>query len=850
MSTNLRQQVVPEKPKVLSEERIYVYAPIATNASKGIASFETRDFALASGRVKLRWPMEMMVEQLADPTARPSLTKVLSDEFEKTTTVVKLINPVTGVEYESATAEIKLNRKNRNALIRPELVMLGNDFEAESVSGPNGEAYNKYNIKRSNPMTTPTIMQIDVEDFILDNNIVKINWPQAADNVPGLVKIKVGGGLEFDVDDTLLLDLDVLKANTRIKPTYTVNDEDFIDLETGLAKRDDSGNTLINITKEAVGLGDVDNRAFSSWEYNEFGTNMKAYFQSIFDAKLNKSLWDGASGLFRDWDAPSEAKNTVQKWLELLDAGDISLTDAIASLNLFLGFYATSAELEAEHPASEALAGNYAYVTGGNYWAVRYNVDTWEWYDTGGALSFVDFIEANVANIKMNGVASVGSSGKLANSDHVHPSDTSKANADTVITLITQEPGEGDFILPLSGGNVNIPYVRTTQYLHNWKAGLPNFVQSADTNEGYWAGTAAEFDNVLFEELPNNTLIIVEDDEDYEAGEVVLTDLMDNIGVTVLSRSEFETAVEFEQFVVVDSSTAVFGVPVTVTVEPATESRGERRKIEPLLIEEMVTPANMAVIVDNGNGPTIAEMVLTRNRLIKTDSSGRVTVSTLNPSNIPYTSLGGTVVQLDMDRVLMADAANLIKVWNSGTVNNRPIGSNGANGLSVVMLSANKLVKTDANGGLDNVEWLEDNLIKSSTGEEVVALTEGAAVIAGPNNTVETWDSAGVENAILVRGATSGSIKLKTWSDVNKLLVTDADGTVRELPHGEIGQMLVSDAEDGPGWVDVPEAFEYLPQTVLTVNPTEEEALAFKGLVAVFAQVTPENMRPNCIYYY
>jgi len=849
MSTNFRQQVVPEKPKVLGEERIFVYSPIATANSKGIASFETKDFSTVQGKVKLRWPMDMMVEQLADPTVRPSLTKVLSDEFEKTTIVTKLINPATGIEYESETAEIKLNRRTRNALTRPELVMLGNDFEAEVVTGPAGESFNKYNIKRQNPLLTPTVVQLDPDDFELASGIININWPFAHETTSyGLVKIKTAGGLNFDAENALQLDVDVVRANTRIKPTYTEDDTDYIDLETGLAKRDVDGNTLIKITKAAVGLDSVENKAFSEWEYDDFGTAMKAYLQAQYDAKLNKALWDGESGLFRDWDTADASDGTVRKYLELLSDEDSSLWASIQSLGLFLGFFATQSALETAHPASESLSGHLAYVTAtSTYWIVVYNVDVWEWQDTLAEFDFMELMELDPDNLQQNGdVPSVGSSGKWVNSDHVHPSDAAKLDVGTTVQITTDAPGDGDFTLEMATPIVNIPYIRTAKHLHNWKNSLPDFVQDETTNESYWAGTAAEFDNVLFNELPAGSLVVVDDDEEYEPGDLVLSDVMDELGITVPARGDSV----IDNFVVVDVSNNVYGVPVTITKTSPTGDDQYRRRVEALTMADAETPQKLAVVVNSANGPTLAKLTLTANRLLKSDSAGRLETTTLNPNNIPFTGVGSDNVQLAADRVIISDVGNLIKTWSSGIVANRPIGSNGAHTLSVILLDTDKVVRSDSNGALESVDWLEANLVKTDLGETPATLTEGAVVIASAGNVVESWVDNGVEDALVVRGATPGSVKLRTHLALNKILVTDADGTLRELPHGDIGQMLVSDGEDGPGWVDVPEAFEYLPQTVLTENPDEETALAFKGLVAVFAQVAPENMRPNCIYYY
>lgn len=41
--------VVPEVPKVVSDEEIYVYVPIATNDTKGIASFDKNSINIVAG---------------------------------------------------------------------------------------------------------------------------------------------------------------------------------------------------------------------------------------------------------------------------------------------------------------------------------------------------------------------------------------------------------------------------------------------------------------------------------------------------------------------------------------------------------------------------------------------------------------------------------------------------------------------------------------------------------------------------------------------------------------------------------------------------------------------------------
>ena len=54
MATNIFQQrIVPVVPKVLSNERVYVYVPKATKDTPGIASFVERDFNVNDGKASL-----------------------------------------------------------------------------------------------------------------------------------------------------------------------------------------------------------------------------------------------------------------------------------------------------------------------------------------------------------------------------------------------------------------------------------------------------------------------------------------------------------------------------------------------------------------------------------------------------------------------------------------------------------------------------------------------------------------------------------------------------------------------------------------------------------------------------
>lgn len=935
-----QQQVTPEKPKVLAEERIYVYLPTAGENKKGIASFKSKDFVAPNGEVSLRWPMDMMVQQLADPTARPSLIKVLPDEFVHTNIVTKLIHPITGIEYSSALAEVKLNRENRNALAKPELVMLSNDFEAQQVIGPNNEQYNSYRIKRQNPLTTPTIIQVDDKDFIRQTDIVKVSWPYAHNpgsgntGSYGLVKVTPGtaSNLKFDAQNNLQVDIAALRSKLNTKPTYGESDlgkwptrANFIDPVTGLAKRDVDGNILLSFTKEAIGLNLVENRTLASRTYNEFGAAMKAHFESQFDGKLNKSFWDGPNGLFRDWAPAATNKNTVQRWLTALEEEDTSIWASLNSLKLFLGFYPTLADLQAAHPANEDLEGSNAFLNSTDtYWAIRLNGETWEWFDTElASLNFYEFLETDPDNLKPNAPVasvSVGTSGKWIQSDHVHPSDPTKIDAkpmeDAFIQITTMAPSSGDFSVKLLavkvvddegteivasivdneaylasivdpevsdkaitrdskkiynydgsdwvytgliGGilydtvrTLNIPYVRTSQFFHNWKDSPYEFAQGPNSNEKYWAGSKAEFETLDLENF-GSSLLVVTDDEDYEPGEFVTRERLDEHGITLSDVEQPST----DQFAIIDRTSALFGVPLTITTEPAIPGiRNERRKLEALDFGSPIanpTDHRMAIVIPSENGDTLGKRIFVASKMMQSDENGNLAPTVIRPNNVLVTTLSNEDVELDSGKLLVSSGSRTVDTIDTGVYENRPIVANGTGGVKIRVLTPNRLVKTGDNGDLQSVPIIEGNIIKSDIGVNQVTLDSDQLILSGANNTIKTWNSGGVDGSLLVRGAANGSVKVRTHSNLGRLLVTAADGTLQELPAGETGQMLASAGVGSPaGWINAPSAYTHLPQTRLTSNPTEAEANAFQGLVAVVLQapIPVDQMRNNCIYFY
>lgn len=959
MNKNIfQQQVVPVKPKVLENERIFVYVPAGGNNNKGILSVDTRDFAAPNGHVSLRWPVEMMIKDLADPTIRPSYVKVLPDEFIKTNETSTLTNPITGVSYQSTKAEIKLNRANRNAFLRPELVMLKNsDFEATQMGD-----YLSYGIKVKNPFEEPALVKLSSSDFSRElNGTIKIKWPLAheADHY-GLVKVDptLSGGLAFDENNYLAVDIDTVTAKFKdkldTKVIYTNPSAEYVDLNTNIALRNEVGNTLIEITKRAVGLDNVENRTFASRTYNEFGEQMKTHFNTQFGNKLDKLVWDGPTGLFRDWNPISTDRNTVQKWFTRLEEEDKSVWSSIRTLQLFLGFFENITELTKVYPANATRLGASSFIVLTNtYWAIkpispsRYQFvyrtysglesivgaidgdravnldngqefvwngviwvsdgrhdDQWQWYDTvNSSLDIYDFLETDKTVIQPNAPianVSVGISGKLLQSDHIHPSDPGKTDLsiieDSTITITSLPATANDFqarlvtitildsdldpieativlnpeylasipsptlndyaitrnnnkVFQYNGSSwvdtntlgtirhnmntvVNVPFVRTAQYLHNWKNNPTDFTQNEYSNEYYWAGSKAEFEQLDLDAIPEGAFLHVED-EVLVPGDLVLESQLAALGVTVGGAKK-----------IVITTTGLNNLALTM-------NNNEIAAMDIANVED--AEYNMVVAIPQTGGYKLGKKSFDANKLIKSNANGDLTVWSLDLDQIPRWDLPS--LTLAEDRIVISGADGLLRELDTGNIANRALASDGVGGVKVIALSANQMVVSDSVGGLSTIAITPANIIKSGSGSTVVNLTPGKLPILGLDNTIVDWEpvSVGVEGSLVVRGADDGTIKLHTTGNVNRLILSATNGTLQELSGGADGYYLKSNGPNAvPGWVPGPTSFEHLPQTKLISNPSSVEAVAFKGLVAVVldSPPNPSDLRDNCIYYY
>lgn len=899
MASNIiNTTVTPVKPKVLADERIFVYVPEATTSQKGIATYNQEHFNVTSGRVSIK--KEGIIGLLPkDPLEdEPSLVRLLDTEFEHAD--------------DEDLSLVKLKRTNLNAFEQPELVQLDSgDFNVT-----NDDGHNIYSIKANNPKTKATIVKIDNDDFGYSNGIVDINWPIAKDspshtNGYGLMKIPTDGYLKYDEDgntdldyDKILLDLD---DDLSIRPLYgTTAFPDytyFVDPVTGLA-RIQNGAKVLKIDKESIGLSKVANKAFNEYVYNDFGTDIKNHFTTEFNKKLNVTTWNN---LFSDWQQKTAEINTPHKWFLAIDSETNAIWDTLRSMGgTFLGVFGTEAELISRYPATNKIYASTAFVAETDtYWAIRPYLSTpgdkgvkyivtseaslydivgaqtndiavevatisgdtdklwkyngtdwdnipytggWEWYDTEREdISFYEAMETRAEMFLPNSTTgSAGNSGKWAQSNHVHPSDPSKLNITTFqpynLTVTSNAPSSGDFEVdfwqkeegeyvptPDTDLVINIPYVRTAKYLHNIQGSETAF--TTPNNEAYWAGSAEQFADLDIDDIPDNSLIVVDDGEGFVEGEFVSEDQLAIQGLPIDAYSNIRA-------VVINRTNDFDGLPVTVT----TNTQTNIRQLNKITLLHPDTPLHDPLLVSYplANGNTIKEKYFTANRLLKFNTDGTPIETDYIDNNVITTARNSTSTNLTPGHIAITDTNNTITTFNSGTTTNALLVSNGAGGIKVLdTLSPNKLVETDNSGLLKSSDIsLSDFVTGDITNSDRLIVSTGA-------NELGEFDTGSVTNRLIVSDGDSG-IKMYSLPQ-NKLVVTDNNGSLIGLTmtSAQAGY-YVGVSEQGTPTLIVPQDIPTsLPVKTLTSNP----ATAQVSTVLVFAD--PQgNYRSGCLYLY
>ena len=342
--------------------------------------------------------------------------------------------------------------------------------------------------------------------------------------------------------------------------------------------------------------------------------------------------------------------------------------------------------------------------------------------------------------------------------------------------------------------------------------------------------------------------MLVEDDAYLEPSDFVTFAQIDRAGLALSTDYEVST----DRFITVDRSEALYGVPLTLTALPAVPgARGERRVVEALDFGTAYSSPpvghRMAITVDSANGRTLAQRYFAADEMVITDNDGNLDTINIDPTELVTIDSPLTAAQL-----VKATSSTKIETWSTGDVADKLIVTDGLGGVNVKTLPENRLVRTNANGAIETSTLMESNLLTTSIVPIPVSLDVGKILISDYNNRVKVWTSGGVENAMLLRGADDGTIKLRTHSANNRILITGANGTVSEVAAGTVGQVLASGGTDAPGWIDAPTMAAHLPQTRFTANPIELVANALSGLAAVVlnAPIAEELLRNNCIYYW
>ena len=889
-----QRQITPVKPKVLEQERIYVYTPIADTSTQGIASYNDTDFKVNRGVVSLIWPEQMLVERLADPLTNISNIKLLSDEFEHTNTPATVTNPTTKTTYTSNTAEVKLNRKDRNAFEKPDLVMLDqNDFETTTQDDTD---YVKYTLKKNDPLATPSLVQLDNQDFKRDaQGIVSINWPYAHNsggttktNGYGLVKISSNKGLKFDDSGNLIFDSSIVNVHpTYGNPTFS-GYSSYVD-NRGIAVKDENGYPKVAITKDAVGLDKVENKAFGDYTWSNLSDNIKTEINNRIEQSGTTKVNDLETKWFGDWTPPTESKNTPQKWLTSLDDNAESIWESITSLKRFLGYYDNLDALKAAHPANRDVYGSTAFLLSSQtYWAVRatgvtyvlardeelnpfinnnkskFKVGdkigivetnqifvwdgtqanlsgaslTYEWYNTNvSTTEFTDYMETDASKFKSNGMASAGTSGLWAQSDHIHPTDKTRLSVkdfnETAIHLVSDLSDEyPNFLITLDNTKpisyVNIPYVRKGQYLHNWNGQLA-FNDTEASTEKYWRGTGDEFFEHL-NEIDNNTICMVDDGETTVLGDFLTTSMLTNQGITI---DQFDTN---EQMVIIKRNEvdALYGRPITLAKSLDISTTEDRYVLRPIVLQDT---GSQVVVGENGQ---LTSKRYTDNLLL-TAENGNLASGVLHQESVLSTNRNGQSIKLEGAKLLMTDGNNVVTVKDFGVQADRLIITDGLGNIKPRRnTNSNVLLKTGSNNTVEETTINPEKLLLVPD-----TITNGAILLSNDTNSPNQFVTTKLNKLIVGNG--TGGIQESTLAS-NKLLYTTDIGVIGtfSMTANDAGKLVGVNLSGAPTLIPSPIIPKTLPVTVYDQEPGVNQ----NGLVVCRLSVDPGIYSDGVLYMF
>ena len=152
MANNMfQEQITPDKPKILQQERIFVYVPKATTTTRGIASFDDTDFRLNNGKVYFK---------KNDPRVVPSLIKILADPSQG------------GLEYtDDNIVKVQIKTINGQSLLGTGNIVINIDTP---IATHNADP-DAHPALRSRISALETIMPTKQEKLVSGQNIKTIN---------------------------------------------------------------------------------------------------------------------------------------------------------------------------------------------------------------------------------------------------------------------------------------------------------------------------------------------------------------------------------------------------------------------------------------------------------------------------------------------------------------------------------------------------------------------------------------------------------------------------------------------------------------------------------------------------
>lgn len=572
---SIEKQLVPEQPKVIDTEQTTVYVPIATDSTPGIAKFNISDFAVdKNGNVQLRYSQKNIVK-LADPLNSPSYVKLSKDEFKYISNPDERYPNAEVILRRDATANnafdkaslIKLNVNDFNLINE-------NDENITYVNWPvdpfndSGKLSFVFNSK-----------YFDFTNKVITANIPHSGKDNGFYNGFGLIKVNEQDELlKFSEDDVLYIDTDALKTEieqeTYITPNYEFVRLDYLqaDPNTGnktVAKKqayfkqdtvvdgktylanaevpvdvDVTGinvyyRTILKIDSISVGLGNVENVSVTEKIKSDVlpKINEKAdilaveqSFKAVSEEinAINTKLVDLQSlktTKFLGYIANENGKPYKKE----TDEGYVSNSDFLGELGktIFVDkFNPYNTNISADSYAVFGNTGTLIFVhSDSNFTTID---ETRYWFDsdlTNTTLNSYLEYKASVNslgvasnNLKIDGVASYGTSDYFSPIDHVHPENPNlfKFKIGDGIRTISVNDKSVELDNSTSDLHINLPYTESAKEIHNWLGnfvnGVPNYSYSESSLVKTWIGTTEEYLNEFKGKSPADVLVYITDD--------------------------------------------------------------------------------------------------------------------------------------------------------------------------------------------------------------------------------------------------------------------------------------------------------------------------------------------------